>query len=366
MLRILCLSFVLATALAIQTHRLNGYTFEQFKADHHKHYSTAEEHEMRRDLFEKELKKVNEHNAKKLSWTQTINKFSDMTVEEKRQFRGLSYKNSIDKSAGMKFEVDPNFKIPDSVDWRQNTPSVVTDVKDQGQCGSCWTFAAASVLESHFALYGGNNELPVLSTQNILDCTANPNQCGGTGGCEGGTAQLAIEAMKTYGITSEWQYPYQSYFGQDWLPNCRNQRSSQVVKVTGHVNLPSNQYEPLMQAVASVGPIAISVDAGSWSSYNGGVFAGCNNTSPTIDHAVVLVGYGTDNGTPYWLVRNSWSPAWGENGYIRILRHPVDQPCGTDTQPGQGTACKDGPATVTCCGECGILYDSCYPVVSAP
>jgi len=118
-----------------------------------------------------------------------------------------------------------------------------------------------------------------------------------------------------------------------------------------------------MNAVAQTGPIAVSVDASAWSAYHSGIFDGCNQKKPDIDHAVTLVGYGVDNGQSYWLIRNSWSASWGENGYIRLARSSSEeQKCGTDTTPCNGSACAgtcDTPVNV--CGTCGVLYDSSYP-----
>jgi len=106
------------------------------------------------------------------------------------------------------------------------------------------------------------------------------------------------------------------------------------------------------------------VDASAWGEYETGVFDGCNATNPDIDHVVQLVGYGTDDVYgDYWLVRNSWSPKWGELGYIRIARSS-NVTCGVDLRPQDGTGCNGGPSTVSVCGECAILYDVSYPVIA--
>jgi len=251
--------------------------------------------------------------------------------------------------------------LPKHVDWRER--GIITAVKDQGQCGSCWSFGTAETIESFYALKTGL--LECLSEQQILDCTPNPNQCGGTGGCGGGTPELAYaKIMQMGGLTSEWMYPYTSYFGTDY--NCHsNSGPSPVASLSGYKVLKSNEYNPVLTAVATVGPLAINVDASAWSDYESGVFDGCNQTHPDIDHVVQLVGYGTDATLgDYWLVRNSWAPSYGESGYIR-LRREANPRCGMDLHPSDGTGCNGGPAQVKVCGTCGILYDVSYPVISS-
>lgn len=126
----------------------------------------------------------------------------------------------------------------------------------------------------------------------------------------------------------------------------------------------SNSYADLQNTVATVGPVAVSVAAGTWARYESGVFGGCNATDPIIDHAVQAVGYGTDpDGGDYWLIRNSWSTSWGEDGYIRIPRQGKNAKCATDTDPSGGSGCNNGPPTVEVCGACGVLYDSAYPII---
>jgi len=244
-----------------------------------------------------------------------------------------------------------------NVDWRQK--GVITAVKDQGRCGSCWSFAAAETVESYFAL-ANPGQLRVLSEQQILDCTPNPQQCGGTGGCGGATAELAFaQIVKMGGLASEWTYPYTSYFGD--AQGCNSTRFIPVARLSGYTNLPMNKAAPILDHLLNKGPLAISVDASTWSAYEEGVFDGCNQTNPDLDHAVQLVGFGTDSQYgDYWLVRNSWAPLWGENGYIRLRRTSVAR-CGTDITPDHGDGCRGGPATEYVCGTCGVVYDALYP-----
>jgi len=292
-----------------------------------------------------------------------INHLLDHTDSELKSMRGIHkglMHYSVSARATLSSYSDPEILkgLPKRVDWRES--GVVTPVKDQGRCGSCWSFAAAEAIESLFSRATG--QLVELSEQNILDCTPNPLHCGGRGGCEGATAELAFEQMEITGISSEWAYPYMSYGGDDF--EC-NKKPRAYAKISGYVTLPSNQQDPLLVAVAQIGPIAVSVDASKWSFYDSGVFDSCNQTQPDIDHAVLLVGYGTDDQFgDYWLIRNSWSPGWGEKGYIRIRRE-ITPRCGYDITPSDGSGCDGGPPTITVCGTCGILYDSAYPLFNS-
>jgi len=188
-----------------------------------------------------------------------------------------------------------------------------------------------------------------------VDCAPNPDHCGGTGGCEGATAELGFAYVKGMGMASEAAYPYTAMDGtcDESIP-----KSGQV---SGWVVLPSNNYSAVVTAVAQLAPLAITVAANTWFDYSSGVFTGCG-TDYDLDHAVQLVGYGTATGMDYWIVRNSWSADWGEAGYIRIQKHSDggSQWCGIDTSPSDGTGCTGGPSQVTVCGSCGLWYDVCY------
>jgi len=242
--------------------------------------------------------------------------------------------------------------LPDSVDWRDK--GVVTAVKNQGGCGSCWAFSSSETMESHLAIATG--KLMTLSEQQLVSCAPNPEQCGGTGGCQGSTQPLAFQYIGSAGITSEEDYPYRGSTG-----TCDTSKIKPIANVTGQVDLPTNNYTALMEAIATVGPVAISVDAGTlgWQLYGGGVMKG--KCGSDIDHAVQLVGYGTENGDDYYLVRNSWGSGWGEQGYIKLFRE-TEPSCQTDSSPQDGFGCKGGPSEITVCGICGILSASSYPV----
>jgi len=190
----------------------------------------------------------------------------------------------------------------------------------------------------------------------MVSCTPNPQQCGGTGGCNGATAELGFAYVQKMGISSEATLPYRGITGK-----CVE--TTKAANITGFIKLPENDHDALLNAIATVGPIAITVAASEWMDFENGVFDGCAKDAD-LDHGVQLVGYGTDSGTDYWLVRNSWGGAWGEKGYIRIKRFGTsDAWCGTDHNPLDGTGCKGGPPTQHVCGMCGILFDTAYPTV---
>ena len=343
--------------------------------DFNKGYAAgSDEWKAREALFTAELARVRAHNAKDASWRAGVNHLSDATEAEASRLNGLhkgllrSQKfadapPSLTKPQPLPASVSsvPLAALPKFVDWRQK--GVVTAVKDQGHCGSCWAFASTGTIESHVAINTGI--LEDLSPQQLVSCAANPQHCGGTGGCQGSIPELAFDYVKANGQSSEWTMPYTSYSGASNGQCFYNATGATpaVAHVDGYVKLPSNNYTSMMQAVALVGPVAVNVWALPWKSYEGGVFSGCDFADNIdIDHVVILIGYGTDasTGQDYWLIRNSWSPRWGEQGTIRLARHANAQ-CGTDSSPSDGTGCDNGPSAVTVCGQCGVLYDGSYP-----
>lgn len=323
----------------------------EMRAAGHKHTGS-------REAFDSNVATIRAHNADPANtWRMGVNQYTALT---RRQFRAATKGFSKGARPQLKAASTASHQavgdLPTSIDWR--TKGVVTPVKNQGMCGGCWAFSATETLESHIAIETG--KLFTLSQQEILDCTPNPDECGGTGGCNGATQELAFAWVETTGITTDADYPWT---GTSTFPNCQTNKIQPVANITGYVTLPFNNYTALMNAVATIGPIAISADAEPWQMYESGVFS--SNCGWDIDHAIVLVGYGTDSasGLDYWLVRNSWGTGWGEQGYIRVARYgetPAGEPCGIDNTPGDGDGCKGGPASIKVCGLCGILSDSSY------
>lgn len=349
---------------------LEGYHFDTFNTDYRLGLTKGStEYVLREAYFNIELARVKAHNAMNKSWKETINKFSHLSKDEKRNFHGRSkgkhaaHLLSSDKTTEVPYDSSndlPITQLPANLDWR--TKGVVSAVKDQGHCGSCWAFASTAVLESSLAKASGL--LFDLSVQQMAMCAPNPNKCGGTGGCEGSTAEIAFDYVaKSGGMLEEYQLGYAAYFGNETacaLPDT----AAPKLKIDGYSRVPGNSYKGLMNSLVKQGPVAISVDASNWHSYHSGIFSGCNQVSPDIDHAVVAVGYGEESdGTKYWLVRNSWSASWGEAGYIKLSREDSQEvQCGMDVTPQDGVACAGEDEPVKVCGTCGILYDNAFPV----
>lgn len=332
------------------------YTYEQYVREFNK-----EIHPDRADVFKANLERINRHNSDPdKTWYAAVNEFTDWTNDEFRAKRAHGTRaghpgKTLSLQEEARWSAILEQDAPDSVDWRTKT-GVVTPVKNQGACGSCWAFSATETLESAYALASGK-AAPVLSPQQIVSCAPNPDHCGGSGGCDGSTQELAFNYTETTGLSLASNYRYTGETGR-----CNKNKISPVIQNSGFVKLPSNNYSALVAAIAKVGPIAISVAAGGmgWQLYGGGVFS--ETCGYDQDHAVQAVGYGTEGGKMYWLVRNSWGAGWGERGYIRIRRYGEGkEPCGMDRTPQDGSACKGQTQPVKMCGLCGILSDSSYP-----
>merc|ERR1712217_434817 len=330
-----------------------SYTFNDYQKEFGKAYNAIEEFSQRKAIFDTNLDLIRKHNADPAkTFFMTVNEFADWTNLEFRTHR-MGGQPDVKEFVG-EFEATSTEGLPDAVDWREKS-GVMTPVKDQGGCGSCWAFSTVETLESHLAIATGS-PAPILSPQQIVSCAPNPDQCGGTGGCQGSIQTLGFNYTKTAGITTEADYPYRGVTG-----TCEQSKIKPVAQNDGYIKLKVNDYPSLVSAVATKGPVAISLAAGSfgWQLYGGGVLTKCDCD---MDHAVQLVGYGTDAGKDYWLVRNSWGGSWGEKGYIRIKRFgDGKEPTCTDKTPQDGEACKGDTSPRTYAGLCGIMGSSSYP-----
>ncbi|KAK9165814.1 hypothetical protein Scep_001005 [Stephania cephalantha] len=305
--------------------------YESWLVKHGKAYNALGEKEMRFEVFKDNLRFVDEHNSVgNRSYEVGLNKFADLTSEEfRRMYLGLKREQSSAILRGMsyRYAVEAGEKLPDSVDWREK--GAVVPVKDQAQCGSCWAFSTVAAVEGINKIVTG--DLISLSEQELVDCDRLENQ-----GCNGGVMDNAFKfIIKNGGIDTEQDYPYNAKDGK-----CdQNRKNSHIVSIDGFEDVPTNNEMALQKAVAHQ-PVSVAIEAGGreFQLYKSGVFTGQCGTN--LDHGVVAVGYGTDDsGVDYWIVRNSWGPNWGENGYIKMQRN-----VGVST------------------GKCGITMMASYPV----
>lgn len=247
------------------------------------------------------------------------NEYADMT---NREFRAMmnGYKMQPKSNTSSVFLAPSHVTYPDEVDWRKE--GYVTDVKNQGQCGSCWSFSATGSLEGQN--FKKTGKLVSLSEQNLVDCSRSY----GNNGCQGGLMDNAFRYIKeNHGIDTENSYPYEAK-----NLKCRFKTDSIGATDTGFTDVATGDEDALMKAVATVGPVAVAIDAShmSFQLYRNGVYNERKCSSTQLDHGVLAVGYGTLEGDDYWLVKNSWGPGWGQKGYIMMSRNKVNQ-CGIAT-----------------------------------
>jgi len=349
------------TSVDVRTRLL----FAKFMAEHEKSYSSAAEENHRLAVFAENVAEMEAHNSAGHSYKMGINAFSDLTDEEFKSRHLTGYKGLAPQQATVStaFAATAAADLPKSVDWREK--GVVSPVKNQGMCGSCWAFATAEIVESYAAINEADGNVPILSTQQVTSCSPNTLHCGGTGGCYGSIPQLGYTYLQLFGHVKEDDYPYKSgHSGSTGECKYDLSNAKPIVGLTGYDTI-TNDQDAVMHHLAHVGPLAVAVDATNFGRYSSGVFAGCDfDANIALNHAVVLVGYGTDEKEgDYWIVRNSWGSSWGEHGYIRLQRQAKPQ-CGINSTPMDGTACVNGPGTdqQTVCGQCGILFDVSYPL----
>ena len=268
--------------------------------------------------FKETLKTIAEHNANpNRSWEQGINKFADMSEEE---FFSTHLGAAQDCSAtehNLKLIPQNDLMEDTNFDWRDQEPNPVTPVKNQGKCGSCWTFSTTGCLEAHWKIYKG--ETVYLSEQQLVDCAGDFDNHG----CNGGLPSHAFEYIRyNNGLMSEQTYPYKAYDGV-----CGFRMDDVVAQVPqGSYNITKGDENELKQAVRNEGPVSVSFQVISgFKNYVSGVYSvsNCGTTTQDVNHAVLAVGYGMDSasGKAYWAVKNSWGENWGNGGYFNIERN---------------------------------------------
>jgi len=279
--------------------------FMQWISEHGRSYGTVEEYKFRMAEFARTDAQIENHNQSNSTYTQGHNKMSDWTSAEYKRLLGY---RAAPAAYNETPELQANYTYPTSVDWV--TAGAVTPIKNQEQCGSCWAFSSTGAMEGMWKINHGS--LISLSEEQLVQCV---NLCYG---CNGGNTGLVFayyaNKNKMYG---ENAYPYTS--GKGTTGTCSYPGSGQTeVKTSGSSNVTANSVSAMKTALAAQPvSIAIEADQSSFSAYQSGVF---DNTScgTALDHAVLLVGYGSENGQEYYLMKNSWGTSWGEAGYMKM------------------------------------------------
>ncbi|XP_054818522.1 zingipain-2-like [Prosopis cineraria] len=328
------ISLVLILSLfSVSSSANTSELFESWCKQHGKTYSSEQEKLYRFKVFEDNYAFVSEHNEMgNSSYTLSLNTFADLTNHEFKVSRlGLS-------PALLRFDhrtiQQPDDLIlqslPTEVDWRKK--GAVTQVKDQASCGACWSFSATGAIEGINKIV--TDSLVSLSEQELVDCDRTYNT-----GCQGGLMDYAYQfVIDNHGIDTEEDYPYQ---GRE--RSCiKDKLGRHVVTIDGYTDVPPNDEKQLLKAVATQ-PVSVGICGSdrAFQLYSKGIFTGPCSTS--LDHAVLIVGYGSENGVDYWIVKNSWGTSWGMNGYIHMRRN---------TENSQGL--------------CGINMLASYPTKTSP
>nr|CAH7748576.1 unnamed protein product [Callosobruchus chinensis] len=296
-----CLIIVAAILVSAQARHLEAW--EQFKIEHGKTYGSLLEEQERFSVFQSNLRDIEEHNERyergEVSYMMKINEFGDMTKEEFAATLVLQTPKLDDTAVTFK---DEGGDIPDSVDWRK--VGAVTDVKRQHKCGACWAFSTVGALEGQVFIH--NKKLESLSAQNLVDC-ANGEYL--NHGCEKGLQTEAFRYIKDHGVLTDKEYPY-----TDTLGECRKQGG---LKISGFGIVPQGNETALKPAIATVGPIAATLDARGFQFYHKGILdnSHCSTSFDDLNHAILLVGYENN----YYIAKNSYGATWGRDGYLRIL-----------------------------------------------
>ncbi|KAL1564488.1 Cysteine proteinase rd21a, variant 2 [Salvia divinorum] len=334
--------FLLSSALDMtiipyhQNHRTTSHdhlvsVYESWLAKHGKSYNAIAEKGNRFQIFKDNLMFIDEHNSVDRPYKLGLNRFADLTNEEYRSMfvggRLHRKERLMGPRATHRYAVKAGEKLPDFVDWREK--GAVAPVKDQGQCGSCWAFSTIGAVEGVNQIVTG--DLKVLSEQELVDCDTSSNE-----GCNGGLMDDAFAfIVKNGGIDTEIDYPYSGVDGTCDI----NRKNARVVSIDSYEDVPKNDEQALKKAVANQ-PISVAIEAGgrAFQLYESGVFTG--HCGVDLDHAVLAVGYGSEKGKDYWIVKNSWGASWGEEGYIKFERNVAN----------------------VSTGKCGIAMDASYPI----
>jgi len=323
---VVCLLFALvACSLAVSVdQQLLQIQFTNWMQQNGKSYS-VDEFQYRWQTFKTNVQYINNFNSQNQTFTVAVNKFADLSAKEfGKIYNGFLGAKAVNKADEVVVHAP---QIPASVDWR--TKGWVTAIKNQGQCGSCWSFSTTGSTEGQHARETGN--LVSLSEQQLVDCSGSY----GNQGCNGGLMDDAFQyIIAVGGLDTESAYPYTAEDG-----SCTFNKAGVAATLTAYTDVASGSESALTNACAANGPISVAIDAShsSFQFYTSGVYYEPDCSSTSLDHGVLTVGYGTESGADYYIVKNSWGTDWGMTGYILMSRNRNNN-CGIATMASWPTA----------------------------
>ncbi|KAL7721274.1 Cysteine proteinase 3 [Entamoeba marina] len=302
---------LIVTLLALS----NALDFQQWASKHGKKYSTVELLK-RRAIFNLNARYVAEHNRQNSFKLSLDGPFADMTNDE---YQDMLSNISVEKNEV--HQTKQSLKsIPESVDWREE--NVIPPIRDQASCGSCYAFGSVGALESRLLIKGSNKYTADnidFSEQQIVSCSEQSK-------CKGGSSVATYKYIQENGLMDESDYQYTATNG-----TCSYDKSKTVVTCEGSTTLKRGSEDALTETVAE-GPVVVAIDASkvSFQLYKTGVYDEPKCSKYMLSHAVVVIGYGSEDGEDYYLVKNSWGTTWGDDGYIKMSRNKNNQ-CGIAT-----------------------------------
>ncbi|KAL5961509.1 Procathepsin L [Taenia solium] len=319
---------ILLFASTFASHSFLQSIWRGWKITNNKAYPTLREERLRMRIFISNYRFIRWHNQRYYlgleTYSTALNAFADLTLKEFAEKYLTLDQAPIEVFWGdmstQYVEQPIHLHVPNYIDWRKK--GLVTPIKDQGPCGSCWAFSATGALEGQYKKKKG--ELTSLSEQQLIDCSRSE----GNDGCNGGYMDYAFQYWMHNGAESERDYPYTAKDG-----TCKFNSSNVITNVAKFVKVPEKSEEQLKISVAKVGPISVGIDASSqgFMFYNDGIFQDPTCSEDVLDHGVLVVGYNADKTRQkYWIVKNSWGEQWGQEGYIWMARDKENM-CGVAT-----------------------------------